>query len=98
MSRACGAQGGAPGAARAVNIRSRPASEPAHETPACRPGGFPSRYVRPPMHRLVISVIVLGSLAAIADAQPATRPTKPPPPPPAVLPAVGAELGITGTA
>jgi hypothetical protein len=46
----------------------------------------------------LLSAIVLGSLVAIAHAQPATRAGKPAPAPPAVLPAVGDALGITGTA
>jgi hypothetical protein len=49
------------------------------------------------MHRLVISVVVLGSLIAAAQAKPAKVPA-PPPPPPATLPAAGNALGLTGTA
>jgi hypothetical protein len=48
--------------------------------------------------RYLLSAIVLGSLVAIAHAQPATRAGKPAPAPPAVLPAVGDALGVTGTA
>jgi hypothetical protein len=49
------------------------------------------------MKRLVIPAVVLGSLVAIARAQPA-KPAKLPAPPPATLPAVGDTLGLTGTA
>ena len=45
----------------------------------------------------VVISVVLGSLVTAAQAQRAARPAPTPPPPPAVLPAVGAELGITGT-
>jgi hypothetical protein len=46
------------------------------------------------MHRLVLSVAVLGFLVATAQAKPA----RPAPLPPATLPAPGEALGLTGTA
>jgi hypothetical protein len=49
------------------------------------------------MHRLVLSVAVLGFLVATAQAKPA-KPGKPAPLPPATLPASGEALGLTGTA
>ena len=48
------------------------------------------------MHRLVISVVALGSLVASAQAKPAKPP--PPAPPPATLPAAGDGLSLTGPA